>query len=194
MVSPPAMSNYPPPTRFSPPGTGTETPSEREHSRRRGSFSFLNRTKSGTQFPTVSRLSRKRGPSKEREASKEPIPSAPPQIPDIPRPVQLQTFGGENAKPAPTSVASSRLGTPLANNMSFNIYSNVPIPPIPTVMQDRGGEYQDPNGRTDSMTHRGRYSYANNAIGTINSPRRMRRRRDPTPFKYVCWGARLCFE
>lgn len=35
------------------------------------------------------------------------------------------------------------------------------------------------------MTHRGRYSYASSAISTINSPRRVRRRKDPTPFKYV---------
>lgn len=54
--------------------------------------------------------------------------------------------------------------------------ANVPIPPVP-------GGWVDPYARTESMTHRGRYSYASSAISTINSPRRVRRRKDPTPFK-----------
>jgi hypothetical protein len=55
--------------------------------------------------------------------------------------------------------------------------SNVPVPPIP------GNLNFDPYARTESMTHRGRYSYASSAVSTINSPRRVRRRKDPTPFK-----------
>lgn len=65
------------------------------------------------------------------------------------------------------------------------MYGNVPIPPIPGFTPDGRGGYADHSGRTDSMTHRGRYSYASSAISTINSPRRVRRRKDPTPFKYV---------
>lgn len=57
-----------------------------------------------------------------------------------------------------------------------SIVSSVPIPPIPK-------DGFDPYARTESMTHRGRYSYASSAISTINSPRRVRRRKDPTPFK-----------
>ena len=53
---------------------------------------------------------------------------------------------------------------------------DVPIPPIPN-------NAFDPYARTESMTHRGRYSYASSAVSTINSPRRVRRRKDPTPFK-----------
>jgi hypothetical protein len=41
----------------------------------------------------------------------------------------------------------------------------------------------DPYPRTESMTNRGRYSYASSQISTVNSPRRVRRRKDPTPFK-----------
>jgi hypothetical protein len=52
----------------------------------------------------------------------------------------------------------------------------VPVPPIPN-------NVFDPYARTESMTHRGRYSYASSAVSTINSPRRVRRRKDPTPFK-----------
>jgi hypothetical protein len=56
------------------------------------------------------------------------------------------------------------------------ISSNIPIPPVPQ-------NAFDPYARTESMTHRGRYSYASSAVSTINSPRRVRRRKDPTPFK-----------
>lgn len=59
-------------------------------------------------------------------------------------------------------------------------YSAVGVPgppPIPHAIT------WDPYARTESMTHRGRYSYASSAISTINSPRRVRRRKDPTPFK-----------
>lgn len=56
------------------------------------------------------------------------------------------------------------------------ISSDIPIPPIPR-------DSFDPYARTESMTHRGRYSYASSLVSTINSPRRVRRRKDPTPFK-----------
>ncbi|KJZ70631.1 hypothetical protein HIM_09986 [Hirsutella minnesotensis 3608] len=48
----------------------------------------------------------------------------------------------------------------------------------------------DPYARTESMTHRGRYSYASSAISTINGPRRVRRRKDPTPFNILIAGTR----
>lgn len=67
--------------------------------------------------------------------------------------------------------------------------SNIAPPPIPTNQQQQQLQQQvkpppfDPYAATESMTHRGRYSYASSAISTINSPRRVRRRKDPTPFK-----------
>lgn len=55
--------------------------------------------------------------------------------------------------------------------------NKVPIPPIPN-------NGFDPYARSESMTNRGRYSYASStAMSTINNPRRIRRRKDPTPFK-----------
>jgi len=47
------------------------------------------------------------------------------------------------------------------------------------------GEYViDSSRRSESMTNRGRYSSASNAGPVnVNSPRRIRRRKDPTPFK-----------
>ncbi|KAI5806932.1 Septin-domain-containing protein [Geopyxis carbonaria] len=62
-----------------------------------------------------------------------------------------------------------------------------------------GGEYvksssvplsQDPYANIGSMAHRGRYSYASSAVSTVNSPRRVRRRKDPTPFNILIIGAR----
>ncbi|GKT62373.1 putative septin aspE [Colletotrichum tofieldiae] len=58
-----------------------------------------------------------------------------------------------------------------------------PMPPIPA-------NAYDPYARTESMTHRGRYSYASSAISTVNSPRRVRRRKDPTPFNILVIGTR----
>ncbi|RAL68288.1 hypothetical protein DID88_007019 [Monilinia fructigena] len=66
--------------------------------------------------------------------------------------------------------------------------SSVPVPPIPSGA--RNGGWVDPYARTESMTHRGRYSYASSAVSTINSPRRVRRRKDPTPFNVLIIGAR----
>lgn len=64
-----------------------------------------------------------------------------------------------------------------------------PMPPPPPAF--------DPYARTESMTHRGRLSYASSAMSTLNSPRRVRRRKDPTPFKYekasfVCLLYNMC--
>jgi len=41
----------------------------------------------------------------------------------------------------------------------------------------------DAHAKEGTMAHRGRYSYASSAVSTVNSPRRVRRRKDPTPFK-----------
>lgn len=50
----------------------------------------------------------------------------------------------------------------------------------------------DPYPRTESMTHRGRYSYASSQHSTVNSPRRVRRRKDPTPFNILVIGTKGC--
>jgi hypothetical protein len=55
--------------------------------------------------------------------------------------------------------------------------------------KNANGEYViagAPIDRSESMAHRGRYSYASTggqAVNAVNSPRRVRRRKDPTPFK-----------
>ena len=164
-----------------------------EQPRRRGSFSFLRRTKSGTQLAkrTVSggKLTKKQKvTAREQAMTPEHIPQLPPMIPPIPQPTHLQTFSGEIARPDSMTIVSGRnrenhdgsaSGYPQINGSAM--YSNVPIPPIPRDLP--AGGYVDPYARTESMTNRGRYSYASSAISTINSPRRMRRKRDPSPFK-----------
>ena len=146
----------------------------------------------------------------EREAAA--IPQLPPRIPDLPSPGKLQTFGGEDASPPETRQQSTRAQekkqqTTRAQETMQQITSpsrpgqfvstrsvprqpidtdgahNWPIPPIPQSSSTGLGEHTDPHARTESMTHRGRYSYANSTISTVNSPRRVRRRKDPTPFK-----------
>lgn len=53
---------------------------------------------------------------------------------------------------------------------------------------------EDPYAKEGSMAHRGRYSYASNTSSStyINSPRRVRRRKDPTPFNVLVIGAKGC--
>jgi len=57
------------------------------------------------------------------------------------------------------------------------------VSPPPAAVAAKNGESL--TERTASMTNRGRYDYTANSAqtGHVNSPRRMRRRKDPTPFK-----------
>jgi hypothetical protein len=60
-------------------------------------------------------------------------------------------------------------------------------PPYNLGKSTGSGEYVvDPyEDRTQSITNRGRFSYASSHVNAVNSPRRVRRRKDPTPFKYA---------
>ena len=151
-------------------------------SQRRSSFSFLRRGKS------VERLNSKRsvsGGKLQKKSSKaetpEPtsIPDRAPKIPNLATQPRLSTFGGDGA-------ADSSGNTP--HNFHHQAQSmplrsspyNVPVPQMPTTQAKADF---DPYARTESMTNRGRYSYASSAVSTLNGPRRVRRRKDPTPFK-----------
>lgn len=187
----------------SPPPPENETPQlppiPESHPPRRSSLGgFLRRSKSselGGQKSTGAKLSRKRSARekeellrRQREAGS--LSASPPRLPDIYNgapPSSLQTFGGDGARPDSYAVGSNRATRPpraSIDTYSSNAPNNIPIPPIPEdAPRSRGGSYADPYARTESMTHRGRYSYASSAISTINSPRKVRRRKDPTPFK-----------
>ncbi len=113
----------------------------------------------------------------QREAANKPAPRLP-ALYNGAAPAPLQTFGGENS------------GNMTTNGGAYGSYveptmrsGNIPVPPIPSSNGTKQGNRIDPYARSESMTHRGRYSYASSAVSSINSPRRVRRRKDPTPFK-----------
>ena len=189
-------------SRFSP-HSPTDPP------KRRPSFNFLRRAKSIERFVPGSRkpsttgesdqpirkvsngkLSKRRRSSKRtQEMEREQIPPRPPQIPQVPQTPQLQTFGGENTRPDSLAIMSGeghsqrQHSMPVSPVSPTNGYPNIPVPPIPMSPQSRNPSLVDPYARTESMTHRGRYSYASSMVSTVNGPRRVRRRKDPTPFK-----------
>ncbi|KAJ5885048.1 hypothetical protein N7495_009558 [Penicillium taxi] len=139
----------------------------------RSSLGFLRRSKStepvGERKPSLSRRKMNKTQAMEEELRRQRESYAPkiaPRLPDLPSAPQLDTFGGENnAKPVVLRPQDSL--SPVA--------ASGPV---------------DPYARNESMTHRGRYSYASSAISTVNSPRRVRRRKDPTPYNVLVIGAR----
>ncbi|PYH47796.1 septin [Aspergillus saccharolyticus JOP 1030-1] len=155
---------------------------ETKDQRRTSSLGFLRRSKSiellGERRPSAS----KSGKSIPTELDPRPQRASmlyhqPPRLPDLsPAPV-LETFGGESPRettpappsqspaPRPQSVAPSTMSTPVKPESS------------------------DPYARAESMAHRGRYSYASSAVSSVNNPRRLRRRKDPTPYNVLVIGA-----
>ena len=158
--------------------------------------SRLFRSKSGEALGerklSASRLKKRQ---QEMEEAAKVAPS-PPRLPNYnPQPLGIQSFGGENYKPRNTS-----------REYTNGARHAPPVPPLPANLEK---EAVDPYARTESMTHRkfsvnrlgavsttdrtaagGRYSYANSTVSTINSPRRVRRRKDPTPYNVLIIGAR----
>lgn len=159
------------------------------HSPRRSSLGFLRRSKSGepliVRTPSGNKLSKRQEKHmreqerlrQQREA--EAVPKMPPILPTVAPSPQLQTFGGENARSSGTPVRAAHN----YSRGSGGMYS--PSSPGMAITTSPGSpnRHHDPYAKTESMAHRGRYSYASSAISTINSPRRVRRRKDPTPFK-----------
>lgn len=147
---------------------------------RRSSFGMLlRRSKSGD-------LGKGR---KTSQQSRDTVPKSPPRLPALyngAQPTAFESFGGDN-RPDSLAIVSGTADHSFhrypprpsidQGRPSMSSVSQPPVPPIPA------GSWVDPYARTESMTHRGRYSYASSAVSTINSPRRVRRRKDPTPFK-----------
>jgi hypothetical protein len=194
------MSAISPTTATHPSSTDPNNPNSYRHDpNRRTSFNFLRRQKSTD--GTYKMLSKKN--KGHQYPPQQAVPRVPPQLP-TPMPIVNMngaSFIGENAQqqytssryvgsPGFSSPGSSYTAmSPLHQSSSPPSYG-VPIPPIPNHQANYSrngnqGEDIDPYARTESMTHRGRYSYASSAISVtgINSPRRVRRRKDPTPFK-----------
>ena len=183
--------------------TGTESNHPVNGSlRRKGSFSFLRRSKSrerSTSGTAPARKLSKRDRSKVRhqDMMQEQMPSPPPRIPAIPHPPDLLVFSSEDTRQDSSAVMSNRAGGSFRERLAqkasqetlgSDMYRGMPVPPVPPIPPIPGTistpkSYVDAFPRTESLVHRGRYSYASSAISTINSPRKIRRRKDPTPFK-----------
>ncbi|KAI0403826.1 septin [Xylaria palmicola] len=156
---------------------------------RRSSFgNLLRRSKSGEL---------KGGRKSSQGQQRESVPNSPPRLPALyngSQPQPLQTFGGET-RPDSVAIVSGKADhsfhhhpprasiDPGRPSMS-SFVARPPVPPVPN------GAWVDPYARTESMTNRGRYSYASSAVSTVNSPRRVRRRKDPTPFNILIIGTR----
>lgn len=173
---------------------------------RRTSFNFLRRasgkSSSETRGSSASRstsgakmsrkqkaLAQEEALRRQREASM--LPTQPPRLPSHSALPQIATFGGEDTyRPDSVAIVSNKVGAYNPNAFNFSRPSidpskvarqpNMPTGPSPPLPAD-----VDPYPRTESMTNRGRYSYASTQATNVNSPRRVRRRKDPTPFKYV---------
>ncbi|GLI76789.1 hypothetical protein PoHVEF18_005067 [Penicillium ochrochloron] len=147
---------------------------------RRTSLGFLRRSKSteplGERKPSGSRKKMSKSQAMEEELRRQRESYAPkiaPRLPDLSPTPQLETFGGDERDTLAPEPAVPR-----------------PHSGIPPASMSSPTEAVDPYARTESMTHRGRYSYASSAISTVNSPRRIRRRKDPTPYNVLVVGAR----
>lgn len=156
------------------------SPPDSKSPNRRTSFGFLHRSRS--KEPIQNRkISGGKIIKKHHEQAREEelrrlqeagsMPGAVPMLPVLTPSPQLHSFGGEGATPG-------RAAGKKTNQSLEATTRTVPIPPIPRVSQS-----PDPYSRSESMTHRGRYSYAASAVSSIDSPRRVRRRKDPTPYK-----------
>lgn len=122
----------------------------------------------------------------ELQRQRNAIPKSPPRLPVL---YNGQSSGNEyfqnsfdGSRPDSLAIMSGRADSQSPSNRPSMDpgRSVVSIPAVPPIPKE---PWVDPYARTESMTHRGRYSYASSAISTINSPRRVRRRKDPTPFK-----------
>ncbi|KAI0476094.1 hypothetical protein GGR56DRAFT_454395 [Xylariaceae sp. FL0804] len=160
------------------------------HPPRRSSFGMLlRRSKSGD----LGRGGRKASQRSQTES----VPESPPRLPALYNGAQSQpwdNFGGET-RPDSIAIATGKADhsfhrqppRPSIDPGRPSMASSVGYPPVPPVPNGAG---VDPYARTESMTHRGRYSYASSAVSTINNPRRVRRRKDPTPFNILIMGTR----
>ena len=125
---------------------------------------------------------------KQREAAM--LPKQPPRLPSHSALPQIESFGGEAYRPDSVAIISNKAGNyshnfsrPSMDQHRMAPQPNLAVaPPMPGSSPSAYMDF-DPYPRAESMTHRGRYSYASSQISTVNSPRRVRRRKDPTPFK-----------
>jgi hypothetical protein len=205
---PPAANSLPSasldlPATHTPPQSTTDF---QQAASRRSSFSFLRHKstsgdRSGQRTLSASKMSRKQKALAQEEALRKQkeaamLPKEPPRLPSHAPLPRIANFGGEG-RPDSVAIISNKVGN-FSHNFSKPSFdqhrqppahaittttttANIPVmPPPPSSTQSFMDV--DPYARTESMTHRGRYSYASQ-VSTTTTPRRVRRRKDPTPFK-----------
>ncbi|OWP03738.1 hypothetical protein B2J93_6081 [Marssonina coronariae] len=186
------------------------------HPPRRSSLGLLlRRSKSGELKPSKKQqaILREQEIERQRREAAAAIPKFPPRLPDLSYDSSSSSnnnnnnnngggqrqptlpFCNEDRPDAVALAASPRHANGRASmeppRSAAIAVSSEPVPPVPSASHgSRNGAWVDPYARTESMTHRGRYSYASSAVSSINSPRRVRRRKDPTPFNILIIGAR----
>lgn len=160
---------------------------------RRTSFNFLRQqSKNGS---GSSKMIKKQKQGQAAQYQTATVPRVPPQLPSHSPLPKINSFGGENGRPDSYAIISNQQyanngqqqhATPQYQHDESMSPHAIPMPPMPSSPPTTSNGGYDPYSRSESMTHRGRYSYASSAVSTttgINSPRRVRRRKDPTPFK-----------
>ncbi|KAK3393128.1 hypothetical protein B0H63DRAFT_11068 [Podospora didyma] len=140
---------------------------------------LLRRSKSGN---LKQQAAKEQELQRQRDAS---VSKSPPRLPVLYNGAPAPKLGlGGDTRPDSVAIVSGRVdhssAAPRPSMEPSRSIVSIP-PPLPN-----GGF--DPYAGTGSMAHRGRYSYASSAISTINSPRRVRRRKDPTPFNILIVG------
>ncbi|KAF8470052.1 hypothetical protein BDZ91DRAFT_792076 [Kalaharituber pfeilii] len=154
---------------------------------KRSSLAFLRRSKSGDtvrQRPVVPN-----------------IPQQAPKLPDLwngsSTTQPLRTFGANSEIRDSVDIVAGALGIPgmppsrRSTDTGLSGASSAPgsgyyLPVRSSGRDSSGGE--EPINAVSSMAHRGRFAGATGS--TVNSPRRVRRRKDPTPFNILIIGAR----
>ncbi|KAK5124345.1 hypothetical protein LTR08_005731 [Meristemomyces frigidus] len=109
----------------------------------------------------------------------------------LPRRPSPPNFSRPGAMPSASANHSSSPSYAIRQGNAFAQAAAASSSPSVSVRGVHGEHVADQSHRSESMTNRGRYSYASNgAQASVNSPRRVRRRKDPTPFNALVIGAK----
>ncbi|KAF2220350.1 hypothetical protein BDZ85DRAFT_204137 [Elsinoe ampelina] len=178
---------------------------------RRGSFGFLSRSKSrshevavvtSSDGHTMLRKQKLRDQEERLRQQREAREARPPPVLPSPSPLPvINTFGGDDVRPDSVAIISNKASNFSRPYPAMSPSTSMPLlnrpPPqqqAPPGMRDirdgKNGEYLDPRSRMDSMNSLRHQSVTSTATSNYHSPRRMRRRKDPTPFNILVVGAK----
>ena len=170
-------------TTPSPSSSPVLAPADLKSPGRRSSFGFLHRSKSKERFRKSSGgkiIKSRHSQSNEEEGKRLQVTSLPPDVPKIPD--FASSFHLQGFDPDGRTENHSELPSETRTSMEPR---NGNIPRSPALAKPPSLATEDPYARTESITNRGRSSYAPSAVSSVDSPRRLRRRKDPTPFKWA---------